>query len=138
MYIPRMYSSLFTYLQEGEIRDCVESGKYRVRLFDFNVRLAVSELDVTRENARARVNVIHNAFTIHVTYCKKRNRSESRVRGARCKTVRYVYFSRGNKMPDQIPWNCLTVNDDTEAAACLRKIQWLTGGLKERSKCSLR
>ncbi|EZA59327.1 hypothetical protein X777_15972 [Ooceraea biroi] len=31
----------------------------------------------------------------------------------------------------QIPWNCLTVNDDTEAFICLRRIQWLTGDLKE-------
>ncbi|XP_011864945.1 PREDICTED: cilia- and flagella-associated protein 61-like [Vollenhovia emeryi] len=33
---------------------------------------------------------------------------------------------------EQIPWNCLTINDDTEASACFRKIRWLTGDFKER------
>ncbi|RLU19878.1 hypothetical protein DMN91_008437, partial [Ooceraea biroi] len=38
---------------------------------------------------------------------------------------------RGMTAESQIPWNCLTVNDDTEAFICLRRIQWLTGDLKE-------
>ncbi|XP_032670989.1 cilia- and flagella-associated protein 61-like, partial [Odontomachus brunneus] len=32
----------------------------------------------------------------------------------------------------KLPWNCLTINDDTEASICLKKIQWLTEDLKER------
>lgn len=37
---------------------------------------------------------------------------------------------------DLIPWNCLTINDDTEASICLRKIRLLTNNLTERSKCN--
>lgn len=37
---------------------------------------------------------------------------------------------------EPIPWNCLTINDDTEASICLRKIRLLTKDLKERSKCN--
>ncbi|XP_072759857.1 cilia- and flagella-associated protein 61 [Anoplolepis gracilipes] len=33
-----------------------------------------------------------------------------------------------------IPWNCLTINDDTEASICLKKIRLLTKDLTERSK----
>lgn len=33
------------------------------------------------------------------------------------------------------PWNCLTINDNTEASVCLRKIRCLTKNLKEESKC---
>lgn len=36
----------------------------------------------------------------------------------------------------KLPWNCLTINDDTEASICLKKIQWLTEDLKEESGCS--
>ncbi|XP_077266674.1 cilia- and flagella-associated protein 61-like isoform X2 [Temnothorax americanus] len=39
----------------------------------------------------------------------------------------------GNKIQDQIPWNCLTVNNDTEASVCFRKIRRLTGDFKQRS-----
>ncbi|KYM93723.1 Uncharacterized protein C20orf26 like protein [Cyphomyrmex costatus] len=38
----------------------------------------------------------------------------------------------GNKVQDQMPWNCLTVNNDAEASSCFRKIRWLTGDFKER------
>ncbi|EFN82493.1 Uncharacterized protein C20orf26-like protein [Harpegnathos saltator] len=31
----------------------------------------------------------------------------------------------------ELPWNCLTINDDTEASVCLRKIRWLTEDLQE-------
>ncbi|XP_014471472.1 PREDICTED: cilia- and flagella-associated protein 61-like isoform X2 [Dinoponera quadriceps] len=31
----------------------------------------------------------------------------------------------------ELPWNCLTINDDTEAFICLRKIRWLTEDFKK-------
>ncbi|KYN10877.1 Uncharacterized protein C20orf26 like protein [Trachymyrmex cornetzi] len=37
-----------------------------------------------------------------------------------------------NKVQNQTPWNCLTVNNDTEAFTCFRKIRWLTGDFKKR------
>ncbi|XP_011691947.1 PREDICTED: LOW QUALITY PROTEIN: cilia- and flagella-associated protein 61-like [Wasmannia auropunctata] len=39
-----------------------------------------------------------------------------------------------NKVQDQlqVPWNCLSINDDMEAFTCIKKIRWLTGNLKER------
>ncbi|XP_012061304.1 PREDICTED: cilia- and flagella-associated protein 61-like [Atta cephalotes] len=41
-------------------------------------------------------------------------------------------INRKNKIQDQTPWNCLTVNNDKEASTCFRKIQWLTEDFKER------
>nr|XP_031847355.1 cilia- and flagella-associated protein 61 [Nomia melanderi] len=41
---------------------------------------------------------------------------------------------RGELLEVEQPWNCLTVNDDSQAATCLDKIRLLTSNLEQRSE----
>ncbi|XP_076759809.1 cilia- and flagella-associated protein 61 [Xylocopa sonorina] len=41
---------------------------------------------------------------------------------------------KGEYLEHETPWNCITINDDTEAATCLEKIQVLTQNLERERK----
>lgn len=43
------------------------------------------------------------------------------------------YCSRRQFLDVEVPWNMLTINDDTEAAVCLEKIKKQTENLKKKS-----
>lgn len=48
----------------------------------------------------------------------------------------YILYNFFKNRKELILWNCLTINDDTEASICLKKIRLLTNNLTERSKCN--
>lgn len=109
--------------QKREVRDDLEPRKHCVRFFGLNLWPAISETNITKgkESTKTRVTIVHAVIAESLHNKGKR-------------TVYYIYSPRMTA-ENQIPWNCLTVNDDTEAFMCLRKIQRLTNDLKQESKC---